>query len=227
MTEISSADFDRVLRERRTTKVMSAEALPAESRLQGWQNWLDVAAWAPFHRPAHAVHTQATALTGIVPWRFYVLEADCCRQLRDRLADRECGKIRDMLATAELLIQATWLPNPPCAPLPSGSLFEATLENMEHLAAAGAAIQNVLLSATARGIPNYWSSGGILREADVFDWLGISDQEILLGSLFLFPSTADPSLQIVHSKLRDQRTPLATWLRTVRFCAPPEAEHFA
>ncbi len=47
--------------------------------------------------------------------------------------------------------------------------FAVTLTNVEHIAAAYAAIQNLLLAATARGIRNYWSSGGVLRLPSVLN----------------------------------------------------------
>ncbi len=80
---------------------------------------------------------------------------------------------------------------------------------MEHIAAASAAIQNLLLAATARGISNYWSSGGVLRSAQVFQQLGIPRQQILLGAIFLFPS------EIGDAELSDQQTARASWLARV------------
>ena len=117
-----------------------------------------------------------------------------------------------MLAAAEALIQATWLPNP--GPLPEGASYAPTLENMEHIAAASAAVQSLLVAATARGFTTYWSSGGILRGAEVFRWLGIPSEEILLGAVFLFP--ADPEGATVNpGKLRDKRGRLRDWRRWV------------
>ncbi len=218
----AASTIGRVIRERRTTKVLAPEPLPCSDAALPWEELLEAAGWAPFHRPAHASHLQENGLPGIVPWRFHVLLAADCRTLRDWLAERECGKIRDMLASAEALILATWLPNPPtdshnpAASAEKTPLFAPTLENMEHIAAASAAIQNLLLLATARGLPNYWSSGGVLREADLFARLKIPPQEILLGAIFLFPQTPTDRAQTVFSKLRDQRGPHTTWARLVQ-----------
>lgn len=219
--EIAST-VGQVIRDRRTTKVLATQPLPCADAAIPWEELLEAAGWAPFHRPAHASHLQETELQGIVPWRFHVLPAAGCRTLRDWLAERECGKIREMLASAEALILATWLPNPSVDSAADGTsaeqrlLFEPTLENMEHIAAASAAIQNLLLMATARGLPNYWSSGGLLREADLFDRLGIPRQEILLGAIFLFPQAPTEQAQTVFSKLRDQRGPHTSWARLVQ-----------
>ena len=117
------------------------------------------------------------------------------------------------------MIQTPWLPNPSSQPLAEGQLFEPTLANMEHIAAASSAIQNLLLAATAEGIPNYWSSGGaLLREASAYETLGIPPGEILLGSIFLFPSdisSLPSSVEVGGSKLRDQRSPVSAWSRWV------------
>ncbi|HBE68114.1 MAG TPA: hypothetical protein DDW52_08190 [Planctomycetaceae bacterium] len=158
-------------------------------------------------------------MSGIQPWRMYVLSGKECRELGRRLPPERAGKLPRMLASADTLIQTTWLPNPAQSPLPEGQLFEPTLANMEHIAAASAAIQNLLLAATEAGIPNYWSSGGaLLREPTAYSWLGIPQEEILLGSLFLFPADPArhaPTTEVVGSKLRDQRSPVASWARRV------------
>ncbi len=201
-----------VIRERCTEKVLSSEPFPASSETTLADRLLELAAWAPFHRPADASHLEGREQSGIMPWRFYVLDAESCRKLRSRLIEKDSSKIMEMLATADCLVQATWLPNP--SQDKGEGLFAATLENMEHLAAAGAAVQNLLLGATASGIRNYWSSGGILRTPEVFELLGIPSGELLLGSLFFFPQDVGEAT-VATSKLRDKRGPLSGWVRRV------------
>jgi nitroreductase len=122
-----------------------------------------------------------------------------------------------MLAAADTLIMATWLPNrgADATSLVSESQFAPTLANMEHLAAAAAAVQNLLLAATAHGLANYWSSGGVLRTDEVFDLLQIDRREILLGAIFLFPEKVPSGVEVVGSKLREQRTLPERWSRWV------------
>ncbi|MCG6155127.1 nitroreductase family protein [Rubinisphaera margarita] len=204
--------LSEVIRERCTEKVLSSEPFPASAETTLTDQLLELAAWAPFHRPADATHLQGRELAAVMPWRFYVLDAASCRRLRDRLLGKDSSKIMEMLATADCLVQATWLPNP--AEYQTDGLFAPTLENMEHLAAAGAAVQNLLLGATASGIRNYWSSGGILRTPEVFDLLGIPPRELLLGSLFFFPQDVR-NATVATSKLRDKRGPLSGWVERV------------
>ena len=83
--------------------------------------------------------------------------------------------------------------------------FLGTLRNMEHIAAASAAIQNVLLGATARALPNYWSSGGMLRHKELRNFLKIPLNELMIGCLFVFPKDSDTrGADIKPGKLRDQ-----------------------
>jgi nitroreductase len=204
---------DDVIRGRRTTRVLADEPFPVDDLREVVEELAATAGWAPFHRVAARVHQESGALTSIVPWRFYLVDAAACRTLRQALLERgDKGKIPRMLATARALVLATWLPNPPRGPITG--LFEATEENMEHVAAAGAAVQNLLLAATARGIPSYWSSAGPLRGPEAFGWMGIPAGEILLGGIFLFPT--DPAgAEVNPGSHRDRRGEPSDWTRWV------------
>ena len=217
-------DTDSAIRSRQTTKVLAHEDLAASANQYLLEELLSLAGMAPFHRACEETHRQK--LPGIEPWRFYVLDASHCRALKVHLPTENAGKIPAMLAAANALVLATWLPNAPSthlqellarsSDLKQSWIFEPTLANMEHIAAASAAIQNLLLAATARGIANYWSSGGVLRSASIFERLGIPATEILLGAVFLFPSHP-PDAEVVTSKLRSHRTPSQCWSRCVKF----------
>jgi nitroreductase len=212
---MSAAD---AIRARKTIKLLSEKAVAPSERLTDLEAWIELAGWAPFHRPCDSGY-HASGDQAIVPWRMYALDAIACRKLRDCLPAEKAGKLPAMLACADALVQVTWLPNPPSRNqsefMSKDWSFEPTLANMEHIAAASAAIQNLLLAATAAGVPSYWSSGGeLLRTAEIFEWMQIPRQEILLGSVFLFPPT-DSSSQRVESKLRSQRPNFRTWFRWV------------
>ena len=221
--------MDDVILRRQTEKVLAERDLPVNDRRQIVNEILSLAGQAPFHRPCEDRHRQTGGLTGIEPWRFHVLAAAECRNLRAKTPRENAGKIPAMLAAADALIMATWLPNAgalDAGPFNAGQPqtieseeadtagFAATVTNMEHIAAAAAAIQNLLLAATARGVSNYWSSGGVLRSQAMFELLGIPTTEILLGAVFLFPSEHGDA-ELVTSKLRGRRTPPDQWSRWV------------
>ena len=201
--------FDAIVRERRTVKALSSEPLPPTDIREHVDAIVAAAGWAPFHKPAARSHREGD-LSSNHPWRCYKLDAVACRSIRLRLIDSgDTTKIPQMLAVADALIQLTWLPNQAS----NGNrdlLFDPTQENMEHIAAASAAAQNILLAATSRNIHNYWSSGGALRSPELFDWLGIPENEILLGALFLFPSDLN-GIETKPGSLRDKRGETHQW----------------
>ena len=249
--EAASDTLARVIRERRTAKLMSDPARRAAEHDGDWteahraalETMIDHAGAAPFHRRAHeATHRQGS--TGSpVPWRFHVLGRADCRCLVDVL-ERRAGarpdsewsrawqsKIGAMLCACGALVQATWLPDPSGATGDEASNDGATndgatnegaaeseaaftLGNVEHVAAASAAVQNLLLLATARGWRSYWSSGGILRHEELLALLGIGAEERLLGSIFLAPPEM-PCERLVRGGLREERGGADGWSRWV------------
>jgi nitroreductase len=174
------------------------------------------AAQAPFHLPASPEHREA--LISPLPFRFYALNAQSCRALMAYLLAHEptAGKITNMLAACDYLVLTTWLPDPAQTPLPNGHTFEGSLRNQEHLAASGAAIQNLLLLATEQGWQTYWSSGGVLGNEAQFSKFGISDSELLLGAIFLFPQNTE-NATVMPGALRDKRGSFTDFGRWIAF----------
>lgn len=225
-------DTDTAIQSRHTEKVLSEVDLPTVDIRQQVDELLAMAGMAPFHRACEDQYRTADStldlekvLSGIEPWRFYVLDASSCRKLRPQLPKENAGKVPAMLAAADALVLATWLPNARVAsaeelpsPTPDKNFdepsFAVTLANMEHIAATAAAIQNLLLAATARGISNYWSSGNVLRHPSVYQLLGIPTTQILLGAIFLFPKEYGAA-ELATSKLRAHRTSPQSWSRWI------------
>ncbi len=209
-----------ILTARKTTKVMFDPDSPAapETDRDTIESLIALAGWAPFHKPAHRQHWRGTRT--IEPWRFYLADARTCRRLIGfvQANAEKVGRVPQMLAAAEALILATWLPNPRENGDEGGDdgLFEPTMANMEHIAAASAAVQSFLLAATERGLTTYWSSGGYLRDAATFDYLGIPTEHILLGAVFVFPNDGG---ERIPGGMRDKRSSHAGWSRWV---TPPD-----
>lgn len=170
---------------------------------------------APFHYQS-AQHHRLHKISGAEPWRFHALDTKACRRLLDAFNRDEPMKasdgIKQMLAAADGLILGTWLPEKSRS---KSRKFYPNVKNMEHIAAAGAAIQNILLAATDIGITNYWSSGGSIRKAKVMDYLGIPKEEILLGAIFLFPDEYPESVQTKTGKNREVKGSLKDFFEWV------------
>ena len=141
---------------RRTSKVIGNTDNPSSQGGEDRESigrLLAAAGNAPFHYACDRVHQQNGGSP--VPWRVHALDRAGCRTLMDRMIARgDVTKIPNMLAAADCLLQVTWLPDEgtlaedPTAK--EGAVFEGTLRNLEHIAAASAFIRPVSLPAIAR-----------------------------------------------------------------------------
>ncbi len=216
---------DETIRGRKTAKVLAnpsqcqavAAQIPADFT-ETLRTMIETAGYAPFHKIAHKeTHLQGD-LRSPVPWRFYVVLKPMCCALLDFLAVQANenpdskwsraweSKVPRLIAGTGALIQVTWLPDPPA----QGDQPELTENNIEHLAAASAAVQNLLIAAEARGLHNYWATGGILREPEVFDYLHIPRSQKLLGAIYIVPPGL-PHEEIEPGALRDKRGSSEEW----------------
>ncbi|SMO60972.1 nitroreductase family protein [Gracilimonas mengyeensis] len=212
---------EEAIRNRRTHKMKGDAGNPlpitkGKEFRQTMEELIALAGRAPFHYTSEE-NLRSKELEGAEPWRFHALECTTCRSLlKDFNEDRpiKCSDgIKQMLAVADGLILTTWLPEG------SSKLdrkYYPNIKNMEHIAATGAAIQNLLLAATSRGIANYWSSGGCFRKPKMMQYLGIPEHEILLGALFLFPETDREDVIVKPGKNTDQRGAPSAWANWIK-----------
>ncbi|MEX0608691.1 MAG: nitroreductase family protein [Balneolaceae bacterium] len=209
----------QTIRSRQTIKLKVDENNPlpvntSENFRKEVEKLIEIAGWAPFHYECNSYYQEGD-LNGKEPWRFHVLDSQTCRDLLEMLKKdipvKSTEGIKQMLAAADALILVNWLPEPSSRT----QKFYPNVKNMEHIAATGAAIQNLLLMATEKGIINYWSSGGILRKPAVQKLLGISLDEILLGAVFLFPDPDDVEAEVITGKNREMRSTSEKWMEWV------------
>ena len=223
----AASTVSEVISQRRTTKHFVDPATRqdklvslSDAECKTLDHILEVAGQAPFHKPADSETHCSGLLASPVPWRFHVLEPATCIALVDWLEQQAAtdtlpwtrawtSKIPALLSAAGAAIIVTWLPNPSNDDRP-----EFAHANIEHVAAAGAAVQNLLLMAEAENWDSYWSSGGVLREPETFEKLGIATVERLLGAIMLTPRhrITDKS---VPGGLFDKRGPVSGWSRKV------------
>ncbi len=212
---------DQVIQARKSVKVIGdVDNIPEipEGFFEEVQAAIKVSGWAPFHFTAHESHLDRE-MNSWVPWRFYALDQKNCLSLIDALiAHPELGMNKNtailrMIAAYGALVLVTWLPEPETA-ASKEEVARRALKNEEHVAATAAAIQNLLLAATARNIDSYWSSGGALREKACFELCKIPEQERLLGAIFLAPEMPDRE-GVRPGKLREKRGTPEQWMTSV------------
>ncbi|MEO0477208.1 MAG: nitroreductase family protein [Planctomycetota bacterium] len=220
MPEKHAEIVEQVIRTRKTEKVLAQledyrpvpEAIDALRRPQVMEA-VKTAGWAPFHF--------ARQTPGIAePWRAHVLwqgqAIKTAHYLRDELGVQSKEPL--LLAGCSAAVIVTWLPEfdgPSDKPRSEAVLEEQRIRDEEHLAAASAMVQNLLLILTAHGMGTYWSSGGRLRKPDLFEYLGFSSDERFLAGVFIeYPEMMEGSKQRKPGSHRDKRS--VGWVREVR-----------
>ena len=210
---------EKIIRARRTEKVLASlegrSPVPMDIEATNQplvRSAIETAGWAPFHYPS--------GVDGITePWRAHILWNVEARELSRFLSEELelTSKEPQLAAACSALVLVTWIPEKAEESL--GQCEDrVVVRNEEHLAATSAMVQNFLLSLTALGMGNYWSSGGKLRGPEVFDYLGISCEERLLAAVFIeYPEMMNSSYGETARKpggLREKRGD--GWIREIR-----------
>ena len=125
-----------------------------------------------------------------------------------------------MLSACGSLVLVSWLPQfASAAPGESAAALapeKRAQVDREHLAAAAAYVQNLLLLLTAAGLGTYWSSGGQLADHSVFEHMGIPHRGQLIAAVFVdYLNEQAPELERLPGKQRDRRDPQCRWIHEV------------
>ncbi|MEM9555709.1 MAG: nitroreductase family protein [Acidobacteriota bacterium] len=205
--------IESVILNRRTEKVLcdieSYRPVPldvAERNREIVLQAIKTAGWAPYHHLRRA--------DGIPePWRVHILWHDDVRKaavyLRDEL--KNTTKVPRLTVASSVVILATWLPE--FYDVASPSAAQVCIDE-EHLAAASAMVQNLLLILTEHGMGTYWGSGGVFRTPAMFDYLGIPREERLLAAIHVeYREMMDANKERFPGKNRNRRS--EDWIRSV------------
>jgi len=208
------------VRNRRTCKILAPVERPVtipEEIAVYWnevvQQSIAAAGLAPFHYQRN--------FQGIAePWRSCLLDWSSCRKLATKMPEwftlKPTNKIPSMLSACGSLILVTWIPQFRNAHSEEETLTKEKQVEIddEHLAASAAFVQNILLLLTAAGLETYWSSGGELGNAKVFQALGMDQQEKLLAAIFIgYPIEEPPETQRIEGKNHSLRSEVSRWAR--------------
>lgn len=207
---------DATIRNRVTRKVLATgetvpqlEAGAIEQLNQQVKQAVEVSGWAPFHYDRRH--------QGIAePWRYTLLFHQACRLLAaefEHVFDdiKPSNKIPKMLNACGALVLVTWLPENDSA---NAKIVQV---NEEHLAAASAATQNLILALEARGLGTYWSSGGLLGSQTCFQRYSIVPESRLIAAVFVnYPGLyAEDSCEVIGGKNREKRSPSESWCQVI------------
>lgn len=205
-----------LIRERKTTKVFGLPEQPVRLSSdvalrfdQQVRAATAAAGPAPFHF--------ARNIEGVAePWRATTLWWETCRTLAAELPglcpDLKPGnKLPAMLSACGAVVLVHWLPATADEIAEPGKREET---NFEHLAAASAYVQNLLLLLTAAGLESYWASANLLDTGAVKQRLDIPLGWKLLAAIMVgYPLTETAALERAGGGNRAKRSPPEAWSR--------------
>jgi nitroreductase len=167
-----STDIGQIIRTRRTVKPerMNGRTIPDDVI----KELLTLADAAPTHAKTE-------------PWRFIVHGGNEVQSFARRHADlfklhtpeasftqQKYDKLASLGNNVSHIIVA-WMKRVPTHKIPE----------IEEVAAVSAAIQNILLGATAKGIATFWSTSGLTHHPALKQEFGLGDEDLIMGILYL------------------------------------------
>ena len=133
---------------------------------------LELADWAPNHG-----NTQ--------PWQFvvYADPAKFCAQHAELYQQNTAAENFNPTTFNNLTHMGDQVSHIVIASMKRGDLPK--IPPFEEIAAASAAVQNLLIGATALNIASFWSTGGMTLRPEFKNFLGLGDDDNVLGILYL------------------------------------------
>ncbi|NMM47029.1 nitroreductase family protein [Marinigracilibium pacificum] len=139
------------------------------------EEMLEAANWAPTHRLTQ-------------PWRFSVFTGEGI----NKLADFQSELYKKIASEKNTFKDATYdkLKTKPlkCSHIISIGMkrdIKQSVPEIEEVSAVACAVQNMWLTASAHKVGCYWGSGGITYEKEALPFFGLSDNDQLLGFLYI------------------------------------------
>jgi len=133
---------------------------------------LELADWAPNHG-----NTQ--------PWNFvvYADPAKFCEQHAELYKQNTVPEAFNPTTFNNITNMGALVSHVVIASMKRGDLPK--IPPFEEIAAASAAVQNLLIGATALNIASFWSTGGMTLRQEFKEFLGLGDDDNVLGILYL------------------------------------------
>ena len=167
---LQASDIGSIIRRRRTVKPdkMNGRIIPDDTIVELLSN----ADWAPTH-----AYTE--------PWRFIVIGHSRVKEFASRHANLyqqhtdpntfTPEKFNKLISLGENVshIIIAWMRRIPTKKIPV----------IEEISATAAAIQNLLLSATSKGIAAFWSTSGLTHHKALKDEFKLGEEDLVLGMI--------------------------------------------
>lgn len=182
------------------TRRSVGRVLPDAPSKEQIETILEAGTWAPSHHQTE-------------PWRFWVLSGEALQRFGRAMGDAEVARLeKSGTPEADVLIEKAIgkaLRAPVIIALAAHIPDPCANPEIEEIAAASAAGQNMLLAAHAQGLAAMWRTGRACYSPEVRDFFGLSERDQLLGFIYLgYPDPARPA----PVRTRQPVAEVTTWL---------------
>ncbi len=143
----------------------------------------------------------------VYPWRFVALTGDGRKRLGEAMAESFRKKFPQVAPEALDKERAKPLRAPLLIAVGVDKPSEPKVDEIENIAAAAAACQNILLAATALGLGAIWRTGDTARDPGIKQFVGFEADQHLIGFLYIGYLESPPAP--VERPSFDNRT---TWM---------------
>jgi len=188
-------DLSALIRQRRSLKPAAMDAARPIDRAV-LMTLLENATWAPTH-----------GLTE--PWRFRVYERAARLALAENLQRiyREVTPAHEFREDKFVKMGESPLQAPTVIACWMQRTVGGKIPALEEIEAVACALQNAMLSATAIGLGSFWSSPPLLESAAFKHWLGVCEEDVAVGLLYLgWPKEGSATPMSVRKPVEDVTT---------------------
>ena len=160
---------------------------------------LENANWAPTHKLTE-------------PWRFVVFSGEGLKKFADFQSDlykKRSEKSGDFIEATYTKLKENPLKASHIIAIGMKRDLKANLPEMEEVAAVAMAVQNMYLTASARGLAAYWGTGGCTFWPEAKEFFGLEETDKLMGFFYVAKPASDRWPQGKRSPIADK----VTWVK--------------
>ena len=160
-------DLADIIRSRRTHMLVDRDRdVPVDLI----EELIELGTWAPNHKKTW-------------PWKFAIVTGDGRARLGEAFADDMCE--RDVGDAGKRLKTMTKYTRTPASLVVACAAHDHPTFHDENRDAVAAAIQNILLGATATGLASFWGTAPLIDSARVLDLCGFASDDRILAVIYL------------------------------------------
>jgi len=155
---------------------------------------LENANWAPTHKLTE-------------PWRFVVFSGEGLKKLADFQADlykKRSEESGNFIEATHTKLKENPLKASHIIAIGMKRDLKANLPEMEEVAAVAMAVQNMYLTASARGLAAYWGTGGPTFWPEAKGFFGLEEADKLMGFFYVAKPATDRWPQGKRSPIADK-----------------------